>query len=203
MRQSEMSLPTQYRSGLLEAGLDEAGRGCLAGPVVAAAVILPEGFTHPWLTDSKQLKASQRDALRIVVMEAAIAWAVAEVSHERIDEINILNASFEAMHIAVGDLKTAPQALLVDGNRFKAHPLYPHTCMVKGDSRYLNIAAASILAKTHRDGLMEALHGEFPHYGWAQNKGYPTDAHRRAVAQHGLSPWHRRTFHHPEPLSLF
>jgi ribonuclease HII len=201
-----MSLPAQHHPGILEAGLDEAGRGCLAGPVVAAAVLLPPDFQHPWLTDSKQLKASQREALRDVIQAEAIAWAVAEVSHTRIDEINILNASFEAMHIAVSRLGITPEFLLIDGNRFRPHPdfpVYPHACMVKGDGRFLNIAAASILAKTHRDAVMEALHADYPHYGWHQNKGYPTVQHREAVARHGLSPWHRVTFHHPPQLSLF
>ena len=197
-----MALQTQYLSGVLEAGLDEAGRGCLAGPVVAAAVIFPEDFHHPLLNDSKKLTASQRNMLREVVLSEAIAWAVAEVQHDRIDQINILNASFEAMHIAVAGLQVAPQALLVDGNRFRAHAL-PHTCMVKGDGRFLNIAAASILAKTHRDALMERLHDEFPQYGWAQNKGYPTLQHREAITRLGFTPWHRRSFNFAPQLSLF
>lgn len=201
-----MSLPAQHHPGILEAGLDEAGRGCLAGPVVAAAVILPPDFQHPWLTDSKQLKAGQRDTLRALIEAEALAWAVAEVSHTRIDEINILNASFEAMHIAVSRLQVRPEFLLIDGNRFRQYadyPVYPHACMVKGDGRFLNIAAASILAKTHRDQVMEALHADYPHYGWDQNKGYPTAQHRAAVAAHGLSPWHRVTFHHPPQPTLF
>lgn len=201
-----MSLPAQQHPGILEAGLDEAGRGCLAGPVVAAAVILPPDFQHPWLTDSKQLKAGQRDTLRALIETEALAWAVAEVSHTRIDEINILNASFEAMHIAVSRLQVRPEFLLIDGNRFRQYaefPVYPYACMVKGDGRFLNIAAASILAKTHRDQVMEALHADYPHYGWDQNKGYPTAQHRAAVAAHGLSPWHRVTFHHPLQPTLF
>jgi ribonuclease HII len=201
-----MSLPAQHHPGILEAGLDEAGRGCLAGPVVAAAVILPPDFQHPWLTDSKQLKAGQRDTLRALIETEALAWAVAEVSHTRIDEINILNASFEAMHIAFSRLQVQPEFLLIDGNRFRQHadfPVYPHACMVKGDGRFLNIAAASILAKTYRDAIMEALHADHPHYGWDQNKGYPTAQHRAAVAAHGLSPWHRVTFHHPPQPTLF
>jgi ribonuclease HII len=201
-----MSLPAQHHPGILEAGLDEAGRGCLAGPVVAAAVILPPDFQHPWLTDSKQLKAGQRDTLRALIETEALAWAVAEVSHTRIDEINILNASFEAMHIAVSRLQVRPEFLLIDGNRFRQYaefPVYPYACMVKGDGRFLNIAAASILAKTRRDQIMEALHADYPHYGWDQNKGYPTAQHRAAVAAHGLSPWHRVTFHHPPQPTLF
>jgi ribonuclease HII len=205
-QENQMSLPAQYHAGILEAGLDEAGRGCLAGPVVAAAVILPPDFQHPWLTDSKQLKASQRDALRTLIESEAIAYGVGEVSHTRIDEINILNASFEAMHIAVSRMNLVPAFLLIDGNRFRMHPdypVYPYACMVKGDGRFLNIAAASILAKTYRDAYMEALHADYPVYGWNQNKGYPTAIHRTAVAQHGLSPWHRLSFHHPPQPTLF
>lgn len=198
-----MALENQYRKDLLEAGLDEAGRGCLAGPVVAGAVILPPDFEHPWLTDSKQLSHAKRMALRPVIEEEAIAWSIGILSHVRIDEINILNASYEAMHEAVRTLHIAPEHLLVDGNRFKPFPGIPHTCMVKGDSRFLNIAAASILAKTYRDELMVALGEAFPAYDWAQNKGYPTKAHREAIQVHGLSPYHRRTFNHCKQLALF
>lgn len=198
-----MSLPSQHVIGILEAGLDEAGRGCLAGPVVAAAVILPEDFHHPLLTDSKKLSESQRMRLRPEIISAAVAWAVAEVQHDRIDVINILNASIEAMHLAVDALQSRPQALLVDGNRFKRYQDLPHTCMVKGDGRFLNIAAASILAKTHRDEVMERLDADYPEYGWRQNKGYPTAFHRAAVAKHGPSPWHRRSFNLLPPPTLF
>ena len=198
-----MALENQHHKDLKEAGLDEAGRGCLAGPVVAGAVILPPDFTHPFLTDSKQLSHAKREVLREVVKEEAIAWAVGIVSHERIDEINILWASFEAMHKAVRDLKVQPEFLLVDGNRFKPFPGIPHACMVKGDSRFLNIAAASILAKTYRDDIMVALDAEFPQYGWAQNKGYPTKAHKAAIQEHGLTPHHRLSFNHGTQLDLF
>lgn len=189
-----------------EAGCDEAGRGCLAGPVFAAAVILPKDFEHPWLNDSKQLNENQRDTLRTVIESQALAWAVAEVSAEEIDRINILKASFLAMHRALDQLTTRPDFLLIDGNRFYPYPQTPHLCVVKGDGKYAAIAAASILAKTWRDEAMQRLHQEFPHYGWAVNKGYPTAAHREAIRQHGVSPWHRRTFQllpAGEQLSLF
>lgn len=197
-----MPLQLQHNLGILEAGLDEAGRGCLAGPVVAAAVILPPDFTHPLLTDSKQLSHKQRLALREEIIENALDWAVGMYSHSQIDEMNILRASHLAMHQAVENLTIRPQALLVDGNRFLPHAI-PHTCMVKGDSRFLNIAAASILAKTYRDDIMEILHEEHPQYGWQQNKGYPTEAHREAVRVHGHSPYHRRSFHISQQLQLF
>jgi ribonuclease HII len=186
-------LQTQHTPGILEAGLDEAGRGCLAGPVVAAAVILPQGFTHPILNDSKQLTHAQRMQLREVIWEQAIDWAIGIFSHEQIDRHNILRASHLAMHQAVDALHIRPEALLVDGNLFTLHAI-PHTCMVDGDARFLNIAAASILAKTYRDEIMEMLHEEHPQYLWRQNKGYPTDAHREAVFKHGMSPYHRRSF---------
>jgi ribonuclease HII len=202
-QQAETMLPAQHTQGMLEAGLDEAGRGCLAGPVVAAAVILPEKFTHPQLNDSKKLSEVQRFQLREVILEIAISWAVAEVPHDRIDQINILNASFEAMHLAVGKLHVKPDFLLVDGNRFRPFPDIPHQCMVKGDGRFLNIAAASVLAKTFRDELMESLDQQHPEYGWKQNKGYPTGFHRKAIEHCGLSPYHRRTFNHLPPPSLF
>lgn len=188
----------------MEAGLDEAGRGCLAGPVVAGAVILPPDFTHPFLTDSKQLSHAKRLALREVIVEEAVAWSIGILSHQRIDEINILNASFQAMHEAVRTLRVQPEFLLVDGNRFKpAYPGIPHACMVKGDSRFLNIAAASILAKTYRDDIMVMLDAEYPMYGWKQNKGYPTKAHRAAIQEHGLSPYHRLSFNHGTQMDLF
>ncbi len=178
----------------LEAGLDEVGRGCLAGPVVAAAVILPRAYSHPILTDSKQLTRFQRESLRIDLERDALAWAVAEVSHHDIDRINILNASFLAMHRAVDALAIRPEHLIVDGNRFVPYPMIPHTCLVKGDAHYLSIAAASVLAKTYRDALMEQLGREFPQYGWAQNVGYPTPAHRAAIRQFGPTKYHRMSF---------
>ncbi|MBI9064636.1 MAG: ribonuclease HII [Marinilabiliaceae bacterium] len=178
----------------IEAGCDEAGRGCLAGPVVAAAVILPKTFTHELLNDSKKLTEKQREKLRPIIEEVALAWAVGIVDHKEIDDINILNASFLAMHRAVDQLKRKPQHLLIDGNRFKAYKEIPHTCIVKGDGKYLSIAAASILAKTHRDEWMNKAHAEYPQYAWDRNKGYPTKAHRAAIAEHGVTPLHRMTF---------
>lgn len=190
---SQEELAPFFRSGQLEAGCDEAGRGCLAGPVVAAAVILPEGFGHEWLNDSKQLTEKKRQLLRPIIEQEAIAWAVAYIDHVKIDEINILNASFLAMHEAVNQLKVKPEFLLIDGNRFKKHDI-PHECFIKGDGRFRSIAAASILAKTHRDEFMEMLHHDHPHFNWKQNKGYPTIEHRIAVEQFGFSPYHRTTF---------
>lgn len=193
-----------YQEELLEAGCDEAGRGCLAGPVFAAAVILPKGFVLEGLNDSKQLSHEQRDLLRPVIEKEALAWAVASCDHEEIDRINILNASFLAMHRAIEKLKAQPGYLVIDGNRFKAYPNIPHSCIVKGDGKYLNIAAASILAKTHRDEFMTNLHIDYPHYNWQKNKGYPTIAHRKAVLEIGLSPFHRKTFNVSDPqLELF
>lgn len=187
-------LKSYYNANVVEAGLDEVGRGCLAGPVVAAAVILPRDYTHPILNDSKQLTRNQRDMLREDIKREAIAWAVAEVSHEDIDKINILKASFLAMHRAVDVLTTKPEHLLVDGNRFVPYPMIPHTCIVKGDAHYLSIAAASILAKTYRDELMEQLGLEYPAYGWAKNVGYPTAVHREAIRQFGPTKYHRMSF---------
>jgi len=192
-------LINSYQIELIEAGCDEAGRGCLAGPVFAAAVILPADFYLESLNDSKQLTHEQRDKLRPIIEKEALAWAVAAVDHEEIDRINILNASFLAMHRAIEKLHVQPQYLVIDGNRFKAYPEIPHSCIVKGDGKYLNIAAASILAKTHRDEFMLNLHGEYPQYNWKQNKGYPTIAHRRAVIETGLSPFHRKTFNVSDP----
>lgn len=197
-----MALQNQHTPGILEAGLDEAGRGCLAGPVVAAAVILPEDFFHPVLNDSKQLSHKQRLELRDVILEQAIDWAIGIFSHHQIDQFNILKASHLAMHQAVDSLAVRPEALLVDGNRFLKHSI-PHACMVKGDARFRNIAAASILAKTYRDDIMEMLHEEHPQYQWRQNKGYPTEVHRLAVMEHGLSPYHRRSFNSSIQLQLF
>jgi ribonuclease HII len=189
-----MALAAYHIKGVLEAGCDEAGRGCLAGPVVAAAVILPPRVRIPGLDDSKKLTALQRDELRPLIMEKALAWAVAEVSPQEIDRINILKASFLAMHRAIDALTQRPEALLIDGNRFAPYTGISHTCMIKGDGRYRSIAAASILAKTHRDALMEALHEAHPHYRWNVNKGYPTLDHRAAIRAHGTSPHHRLTF---------
>lgn len=188
-----------YNIDLIEAGCDEAGRGCLAGPVSAAAVILPKDFYLEGLNDSKKLTHQQRDELRPIIEREALAWAVAFVDHEEIDQINILNASFLAMHRAIEQLGLAPQHLVIDGNRFKKYAEIPHCCIVKGDGKYLNIAAASILAKTHRDEYMANLHLDFPHYNWKQNKGYPTIQHRNAVMEIGLSPFHRKTFNISDP----
>jgi len=179
---------------LVEAGCDEAGRGCLAGAVYAAAVILPPGFHNEQLNDSKQLTEKQRYALREVIECEALAWAVGVVSPQEIDEINILNASFLAMHRAIDALKVRPQHLLIDGNRFRPYPGIPHTTVVKGDGKYLSIAAASILAKTYRDDYMLRLHAEYPSYGWDRNKGYPTREHRAAIAEYGATPHHRQSF---------
>lgn len=178
----------------IEAGCDEAGRGCLAGPVFAAAVILPPGFNHALLRDSKQLGESQREAARLIIEAEALAWAVARVDPAEIDRINILQASFAAMHRALDQLQLRPTALLIDGNRFVAYQDIPHSCIIKGDGRYTAIAAASILAKTHRDAYMMDLHQQYPHYNWQENKGYPTAAHRAAIAQYGATPHHRRSF---------
>jgi ribonuclease HII len=197
-------LQSKIHPNLIEVGCDEAGRGCLAGPVVAAAVILPNDFHHPWLNDSKQVGKSHRNALRDVIEKEALFWAVGVCSHEEIDQINILNASILAMHRAIKKLGTIPEFIAVDGNRFKPYPNIPHQTEVKGDGRFLHIAAASILAKTHRDEIMERLHQEFPHYGWNQNAGYPTLAHRNAIRTHGITPHHRKSFRLlPEQLRLF
>ena len=178
----------------IEAGCDEAGRGCLAGAVYAAAVILPPDFKNEMLNDSKQLTEKQRYALRSVIEESALAWAVGIVSPEEIDQINILNASFLAMHRAIDQLKICPEHLLIDGNRFNPYPNISHTTIVKGDGKYLSIAAASILAKTYRDDYMNELHREYPVYDWDHNKGYPTKKHRAAIAEHGISPYHRKSY---------
>lgn len=188
-----MLLPN-YSGKLMEAGLDEAGRGCLAGPVVAAAVILPPNYQHKLLNDSKQVTRKNRDLLREEICKEAVQWAVGIVSHEEIDQINILNASFLAMHRAVDQFTQKPEFLLVDGNRFHKYPEIPHSCIVKGDGKYFSIAAASILAKTFRDEFMEKLATEFPEYGWEHNAGYPTIKHRQAIAEFGSSPFHRMSF---------
>lgn len=192
------------QEGRIEAGCDEAGRGCLAGAVYAAAVILPPNYQHPLLNDSKQLSEKQRYALRTEIERDAIAWAVGIVSPQEIDSINILNASFLAMHRAIEQLGTTPQHLLIDGNRFKPYKDIPHTCVVKGDGKYMAIAAASILAKTYRDDYMMQLHKQHPQYDWDSNKGYPTQAHRHAIELHGTTPHHRMSFRLVDPqLKLF
>jgi ribonuclease HII len=179
---------------LLEAGLDEAGRGCYAGPVFAAAVILPKDFYHPLLNDSKQLNEKQRELLRLVVEKESIAFAVASVDNETIDKINILQASFTAMHLSIDALQTRPEFLLIDGNRFRSYAAIPHQCIIKGDGKYASIAAASILAKTYRDAFMQQIHATFPYYGWDKNKGYGTAVHRKAIEQYGLCCHHRKSF---------
>lgn len=197
-------LKSSYTKDKIEAGCDEVGRGCLAGPVVAAAVILPKKFKHKLLNDSKQLKKADRDHLQDEIKQAALAWAVAEVSHQEIDEINILNASFKAMHLALDQLKVQPELLLIDGNRFKPYQEVEYKCVIKGDAKYLSIAAASVLAKTYRDELMEKLANEFPGYGWATNVGYPTLEHRDGIRTLGITPYHRRSFQLlPAQLELF
>lgn len=200
-----MALKLFHTDGIIEAGCDEAGRGCLAGPVVAAAVILPDNFSNSLLNDSKKLSDKQRYSLRPLIEKEAIAWAVGIVDNVEIDEINILNASFKAMHRAIDQLKVKPQQLLIDGNRFTPYPETPHLCMVKGDSRYLHIAAASILAKTYRDDIMNELHEQFPFYGWEKNKGYPTKEHRIGIKKNGPTSFHRMSFTllPPTQLSLF
>ncbi len=187
-------LRSYYNQFVVEAGLDEVGRGCLAGPVVAAAVILPGGYVNPVLNDSKQLSVQQRHFLREEIREVALAWAIAEVSNEDIDQINILRASIRAMHLAVDQLPLRPEHLLVDGNRFIPYPMIPHTCIIKGDSQFLSIAAASVLAKCYRDELMASYAERYPHYGWETNVGYPTTYHRKAIAEHGCTPLHRKSF---------
>lgn len=188
------ALPPAFNQELLEAGCDEAGRGCLAGPVFAAAVILPPGYSNSWLNDSKKLSEHRRDQLRPIIEKEALAWAVGIVDQAEIDRINILNASILAMHRALDALSVRPEAVIVDGNRFKPYKDIPWTTFVKGDGRFGNIAAASILAKTHRDEYMSKLHEQYPQYGWNANKGYPTAAHRKAIAEFGPTPLHRMSF---------
>ncbi len=198
-----MLLPS-YTGEKVEAGCDEAGRGCLAGPVVAAAVILPADYAHPLLNDSKPLTEKAREELKVEIKRDAIAWAVGVVDNRRIDEINILNASYQAMHVAIDQLACCPELLLIDGNRYKPHNTIPYECMIKGDGRFYSIAAASVLAKTYRDDLMRDLHEKFPQYGWDRNKGYPTRAHRDAIHLYGVTPHHRMSFQLlPPQLTLF
>ena len=197
-------LETTYQRDLIEAGCDEAGRGCLAGSVFAAAVILPPDFHHPLLNDSKQMTERRRNQLREIIEREALAWHVSEVTAERIDQINILHASIEGMNIALRALTTTPEYIVIDGNRFHTDLSTPWRTIVKGDGKYANIAAASVLAKTHRDEYMMRIAEEYPMYGWAKNKGYPTREHRIAVREYGLSPYHRKSFNiSPEQLELF
>jgi ribonuclease HII len=198
-----MNLKPFFTDNLIEAGCDEAGRGCIAGPVVAAAVILPRGMDFPEFDDSKKLSEKQREKLRIKVLESAAAYGVGIVSAEEIDEINILNASFLAMHRAIDQLKIRPELLLIDGNRFNPYKGIKHQCIVGGDAKFQSIAAASILAKTTRDHIMQELDNQYPLYNWRQNKGYPTIEHKNAVAEHGMSPYHRKTFNMSIQLKLF
>jgi ribonuclease HII len=187
-------LKAYHQPDLIEAGCDEAGRGCFAGPVFAAAVILPRDFAHPQLNDSKQVASDIRSELRVFIETHAIAYAVEQVSSEEIDEINILKASFKAMHLAIDKLKLKPELLLIDGHMFYKYKRVPHQCVIKGDGIYASIAAASILAKTYRDEYMRTLHYEYPQYGWFNNKGYGTPEHRRGIESHGLCPYHRKSF---------
>ena len=197
-------LRSSFTKTLIEAGCDEVGRGCLAGPVVAAAVILPKKYKHKLLTDSKQLKSAERELLQEEIKREAIAWAIGEVSHEEIDVINILNASFKAMHLALDQLTVTPEFLLIDGNRFNPYRDIKYECIVKGDGKYLSIAAASVLAKTYRDGLMAKLSIQFPGYGWNTNVGYPTVEHRDGIRALGITPYHRKSFQLlPSQLELF
>ena len=197
-------LLSSFTPDLIEAGCDEVGRGCLAGPVVAAAVILPKNYEHELLNDSKQLTREERELLKDDVLRDALTWAIAEVSSEEIDSINILNASFKAMHLAIEKLSQRPTLLLIDGNRFKPFEDIRFECVVKGDAKYLSIAAASVLAKTYRDDLMIKLSERFPGYGWETNVGYATEEHREGIRKLGITPFHRRTFQLlPSQLELF
>ena len=199
-----MALELFYQTKVIEAGCDEAGRGCYAGPVFAAAVILPKKFYHPLLNDSKQVKEKDRNELRQFIEQKAVSFAVAMVDNNEIDQINILKASFKAMHLAIDQLKRQPELLLIDGNRFIPYQKIPHHCIVKGDGKYASIAAASILAKTYRDEYMQQLHNEFPAYGWDKNKGYGTAIHRKAIEAIGLCKYHRNSFAIlPKQIKLF
>ena len=197
-------LKVRFSLSDIEAGCDEAGRGCLAGPLFAAAVILPDDFSHPLLDDSKKMSPKNRYLLRDIIIRDALAWAVAEIPHSQIDRINILNASFLGMSNAVSQLSIVPSLLLIDGNRFFSNLNIPFECIVHGDATYASIAAASVLAKTFRDDKMNQLHSQFPYYGWDRNKGYPTREHKLAILKHGLSPYHRLSFNPSfNQLSLF
>ena len=198
-----MLLPYFQSKDILECGCDEAGRGCLAGPVVAAAVILPNGFKSETLNDSKQLSEKKRLTLRKEIQENALAYSVCFITNEEIDKLNVLNASFKAMSQAVKQLNIRPELLLIDGNRFRTDLKIPYNCIIKGDAKYQSIAAASILAKTYRDEYMETLDKDYPEYNWQKNKGYPTKAHREAIKQNGITPYHRLTFNLLGELSLF
>ncbi len=189
-----MMLQPYFKKNRIEAGIDEAGRGCYAGPVFAAAVILPKTFFHPLLNDSKQLNKEQRELLRPVIEAEAVCWSVAMIDNDEIDRINILQATYTAMHQCVSTLSVVPEHLLIDGNRFRPYQSISHDCIIKGDGTYASIAAASILAKTHRDAYMQQIHEEFPHYDWVNNKGYGTASHRSAIEVHGLCKYHRRSF---------
>lgn len=198
-----MELQKYFLENCIEAGTDEAGRGCLAGPVVAAAVILPKNFEHPLLNDSKQLTEKQRATLRPLIEEKALSYGVAFISEEKIDEINILQASIYGMHKAIEQLKIVPEHIIVDGNKFKPYKNISYTTIVKGDAKYMSIAAASVLAKTYRDEFMEKIHAEFPQYFWKQNKGYPTKKHREAIQKFGSTKYHRKSFNLlPKQLKL-
>ena len=204
MKKYFLLLKSFYQQELTEAGCDEAGRGCFAGPVFAAAVILPKRFSHPEINDSKQLSEKQRNKLRIIIEAESISYAVASIGNNEIDHTNILKASFKAMHLAIDQLKQKPQLLLVDGNRFTRYKRIPHRCIIKGDGSYASIAAASILAKTYRDEFMLKLHEEFPHYSWHTNKGYGTEEHRKAIEEYGLCKYHRKSFRLlPNQVGLF
>lgn len=199
-----MMLQAYLKKRRVEAGIDEAGRGCYAGPVFAAAVILPKKFFHPLLNDSKQLSKEQRELLRPVIEEQSICWSVAMIDNDEIDRINILQATYSAMHQCVSTLSVIPEHLLIDGNRFRPYQDISHDCIIQGDGTYASIAAASILAKTHRDAYMQQLHDEFPHYDWINNKGYGTLSHRMAIEQHGLCKYHRKSFDIvPKQIELF
>jgi ribonuclease HII len=202
IRHNKFVLKSNFSRDLIEAGCDEAGRGCLAGPVFAAAVILPKNYRNDLLDDSKKLTSSQRYYLRPVIESQALAWAVSSVSAEEIDDINILKASFLAMHKALKALTIDPQLLLIDGNRFTPYEGIPHQCIVKGDAQYMSIAAASILAKTYRDDFMIKIHQEYPVYQWIRNKGYPSKLHREKIIEHGSCPYHRKSFNLTGQLKL-
>lgn len=197
-------LKNYFHKGKTEAGVDEAGRGCYAGPVFAAAVILPPGFFHPLLNDSKKLTHQQRMLLKPIIEKESVSYAVASITNEEIDALNILQASFKAMHQAINNLAVVPQLLLIDGNRFRSYPNIPHQCIIKGDGQYASIAAASILAKTYRDEYMNNLHLEFPQYGWNSNKGYGTESHRKAIKEIGLCKYHRKSYNiTPAQIKMF